>query len=82
MAASTPLTSHRVKLPLDTRKQNPALPSAETKRSGQAELSEEDGSGVFSYYGYPSRRSRVQVLPTRARNNDTWDRRHIVSNMR
>jgi hypothetical protein len=29
-----------------------------------------------------TRRSRVQVLPTRARNNDTWDRRRIVNNMR
>jgi hypothetical protein len=31
---------------------------------------------------HDSRRSRVQVLPTRARNNDTWDRRRIVNNMR
>ena len=29
-----------------------------------------------------TRRSRVQVPPTRARNNDTWDRRRIVNNMR
>ena len=26
--------------------------------------------------------SRVQVLPTRARNSDIWDRRRIVNNMR
>jgi hypothetical protein len=29
-----------------------------------------------------TRRSKVQVLSTRARNNDTWDRRRIVNNMR
>jgi hypothetical protein len=34
------------------------------------------------FYYSLTRRSRVQVLPTRARNNDTWDRRRIVSNMR
>ena len=34
------------------------------------------------FYYSLTRRSRVQVLPTRARNNDTWDRRHIVNNMR
>ena len=34
------------------------------------------------FYYSSTRRSRVQVLPTRARNNDTWDRRRIVSNMR
>ena len=34
------------------------------------------------FYYSMTRRSRVQVLPTRARNNDTWDRRRIVNNMR
>ena len=34
------------------------------------------------FYYSLTRRSRVQSLPTRARNNDTWDRRRIVSNMR
>jgi hypothetical protein len=34
------------------------------------------------FYYSLTQRSRVQVLPTRARNNDTWDRRHIVNNMR
>jgi len=34
------------------------------------------------FYYSLTRRSRVQVLPTRARNNDTWDRRRIVSNVR
>ena len=34
------------------------------------------------FYYSLTRRSRVQVLPTRARNNDTWDRRRIVNNMR
>jgi len=29
-----------------------------------------------------TRRSREQVLSKRARNNDTWDRRRIVNNMR
>ena len=32
------------------------------------------------YYSF-TRRSRVQVLPSRARNNDTWDRRRVVNNM-
>jgi hypothetical protein len=31
------------------------------------------------FYYSLTRRSRVQVLPTRARNNDTWDRRCIVN---
>ena len=34
------------------------------------------------FYYSSTRQSRVQVLPTRARNNDTWDRRRIVKNMR
>ena len=34
------------------------------------------------FYYSLTRRSREQVLPTRARNNDTWDRRPIVKNMR
>jgi hypothetical protein len=34
------------------------------------------------FYYSLTRRWRVQVLPTRARNNDTWDRRRIVNNMR
>jgi hypothetical protein len=34
------------------------------------------------FYYSLTRRSRVQVLPTRARNNDTWDRRCIVNNIR
>jgi hypothetical protein len=34
------------------------------------------------FYFSLTRRSRVQALPTRARNNDTWNRRRIVSNMR
>ena len=35
-----------------------------------------------TFYYSLTRRSRVQVLPTRARNNDTWDRHRIVNNMR
>ena len=35
-----------------------------------------------SFYYSLTRRSRVEVIPTRARNNDTWDRRRIVNNMR
>jgi hypothetical protein len=34
------------------------------------------------FYSLSTRRLMVQVIPTRARNIDTWDRRHIVSNMR
>jgi hypothetical protein len=34
------------------------------------------------FYYSLTRRSRVKVLPTRARNNDNRDRRRIVSNMR
>ena len=34
------------------------------------------------FYYSLTRRSREQVLPTRARNNDTWDRRRIVNNIR
>jgi hypothetical protein len=34
------------------------------------------------FYYSLTRRSRAQVLPTCARNNDTWDRRRIVNNMR
>ena len=34
------------------------------------------------FYYSLTRRSRVQVLPTRARNNDIWDRRRIVNNTR
>jgi hypothetical protein len=33
------------------------------------------------YYSF-TQRSRVKILPTRAKNNDTWDWRRIVSNMR
>ena len=36
----------------------------------------------WTFFYLLTRRSRVQVLPTRARNNDTWDRRRIVNNMR
>jgi hypothetical protein len=34
------------------------------------------------FYYSLTRRSRVKVLSTRAGNNDTWDRRRIVNNMR
>jgi hypothetical protein len=34
------------------------------------------------FYYSLTRRSRVQVRPTRARNNDVWDRRRIVNNTR
>jgi hypothetical protein len=34
------------------------------------------------FYYSLTRRSRVQVLPARARNSDIWDRRRIVNNMR
>ena len=38
--------------------------------------------GRWTFFYSLTRRSRVQVLPTRARNHDTWDRRRIVNNMR
>ena len=34
------------------------------------------------FYYSLTRRSRAQILSTRARNNDTWDQRRIVNNMR
>jgi hypothetical protein len=34
------------------------------------------------FYYSLTRRSRVQVLPTRAMNDDIWDRHRIVNNMR
>jgi hypothetical protein len=36
----------------------------------------------WTFFYSLTRRSKVRVLPTRARNNGTWDRRRIVSNMR
>jgi hypothetical protein len=35
----------------------------------------------YPFFYSLTRRSMVQVHPTRARNNDTWDRRRIVNNM-
>ena len=55
--------------------------SASPQRAGRwSPWTPEKGRWAFFYS--LTRRSRVQVLPTRARNNDTWDRRRIVNNMR
>jgi hypothetical protein len=54
MAAPTPLTGYRVKLPPETCTPCPCFSSTEAKRSGQAERSGEAGFGGLPNYGNPN----------------------------
>ena len=66
--------------PLAWQTQLPGSPASPQRAGRWSPWTPEKGRWAFFYS--LTRRSGVQVLPTRARNSDTWDRRRIVNNMR